>query len=193
MATTPATVEIEPEPELLGRGMRVKKQPTRLADYVATLLHNPPPSTTRYPLDNYLLSAQFSDTYQAFLSVITSAIELRSYAEAILDEKRRFAVTKEIDSLEEQGTWTVEVLPPGKKALGCKWGFKIKFRADGTIERYKARLVVLGNHQTEGIDYNETFAPVAKMVTVHSFLQQVASLNWEVHQMDVQCIPSWRP
>lgn len=185
MATTPATVEIKPEPDLIGHGMRVKKQPTRLPDYLATLLYNPPPSTTRYPLDNYLPSAQFSETYQAFLSVITLAIEPRSYAEAILDEKRRFAVTKEIDSLEEQGTWTVEVLPPGKKALGCKWVFKIKFRADGTIKRYKARLVVLGNHQTEGTNYNETFAPVAKMVTVRSFLQQMASLNWEVHQMDV--------
>lgn len=115
--------------------------------------------------------------YQAFLAVITSAVEPQTYAEAIKDEKWRFAVTHEIDSLEDQGTWTVEALPPGKKAPGCKWVFKIKFRADGTVERYKARLVVLGNHQTEGIDYSDTFAPVAKMVTVRTFLQQAVSLD----------------
>lgn len=174
-AINPAALITEPEPELLGSGMRRKRKPTRLADYVATLLHNPPPSVTPYPLDNYLSSEHFSDNYQAFLAIITSVVEPRSYAEAILDENWRFAVTHEIDSLEEPGTWTVEALPPGKKALGCKWVFKIKFRADGTIERYKDRLVVLGNHQIEGIDYNETFAHVAKMVTVRTFLQHVAS------------------
>ena len=165
--------------------MRPKKHPTRLADYVANLIHDPQPSTTPYPLDNYPSSEQFSENYQAFLGIILSAVEPRSYAEAIWDEMWHFAATHEIDSLEDQGTWTVEALPPGKKALGYKWVFKIKFRADGTIERYKARLVVLGNNQTEGIDYNETFVPVAKMVTVRTFLQQAASLNWEIHQMDV--------
>lgn len=190
--TEEATSEQEPEP--LGRGFRQKKPPTRLADYVATLLHEPTLSATPYPLENYLSSEHFSMNYQAFLAVITSAVEPQTYAEAIKDEKWRFAVTHEIDSLEDRGTWTVEALPPGKKTLGCKWVFKIKFRADGTIERYKARLVVLGNHQTEGIDYSDTFAPVAKMVTVRTFLQQAVSLDWEVHQMDVHnAFLSWRP
>lgn len=91
----------------------------------------------------------------------------------------------EIGSLEENETWTVETLPPGKKALGCKWVYKIKFKSDGTIERYKARLVVLRNNQKEGIDFQETFALVGKMVTVRMFLEIVASYDWEVHQMDV--------
>ena len=64
-------------------------------------------------------------------------------------------------------------------------GISLKFRADGTLERHKARVVVCGNNQVEGDDYNETFAPVAKITTVRSFMQQAASLNWEVHQMDV--------
>ena len=73
----------------------------------------------------------------------------------------------------------------GKKALGCKWVYKINYNSDGTIERLKARLVILRNHQIEGIDYTETFALVSKMVTVRVFLTITATMNWEVHQMDV--------
>ncbi|KAG7598815.1 GAG-pre-integrase domain [Arabidopsis suecica] len=173
------------EPERLGKGCRQKNPPVKLADYVTTLLHQPYPSATPYPLDNYLSSSQFSDNYQVYLNAITSGSEPTSYKEAILDENWKSAVSDEIVSLENLGTWTVEDLPPGKKALGCKWVFRLKYKSDGTLERHKARLVVLGNNQTEGVDYSETFAPVAKMVTVRAFLQQVASLDWEVHQMDV--------
>lgn len=91
----------------------------------------------------------------------------------------------EIDALDENGTWTIETLPPGKKAIGCKWVFRLKFKADGTLERYKARLVVLGNNQVEGTDFDETFIPVAKMTTVRMFLEVAAAKDWPVHQMDV--------
>lgn len=72
-------------------------------------------------------------------------------------------------------------LPHGKKAIGCKWVYKIKYNVDGTIERYKARLVILGYNQVAGIDYNETFAPVAKMVSVRVFLAVAAIHEWELH------------
>ena len=94
-------------------------------------------------------------------------------------------MAKEISTLEENNTWEYVVLPSDKRALGSKWVYKIKYHADGTIERYKARLVVLGNTQMEGEDFHETFTPVAKMTTVPYLLSLVVSKGSELYQMDV--------
>lgn len=107
-----------PEPEKLGKGCRQKKPPTKLSDYVASCIYKPSPSVTPYPIDYYVSSSQFSDTYQAYLLAITSGVEPQHYQEAILDENWRFAVKDEIEALEENETWTVEDLPPGKKPIG---------------------------------------------------------------------------
>ena len=68
-------------------------------------------------------------------------------------------------------------LPPAKKALGSRWIYKIKYNTDGSVECLKTRLVVFENHQVEGINYKNTFAPVAKMTTVHAFLAAAAAKN----------------
>ena len=91
----------------------------------------------------------------------------------------------EIDALEQNHTWSMVPLPPNKRIVGCKWVFRIKYKADSSIERYKVRLMAKGYTQQKGLDYTEIFSPVAKMVNVKLFLALVAMQGWILHQLDV--------
>ena len=101
-------------------------------------------------------------------------------------EKWEEAIQVEYQSLLDNQTWTLVPLPEGRKTVGCKWIFRHKLGADGNIERFKARLVAKGFTQTYGIDYNETFAPVAKLQSLRLLLAIAAIEDLEVHQMDVK-------
>ena len=77
-------------------------------------------------------------------------------------------------------------LPRGKKPVDCKWVFTVKYKANGTVEWYKACLVVKGFTQTYNIDYTETFAPVAKLNTIRVLLSLATNLDWPLHQFDIK-------
>ena len=91
----------------------------------------------------------------------------------------------EIAALEANDTWTLTTLPTGKKPIGCKWVYRVKYKSDGSVERYKAWLVAKGFTQKEGVDYTETFSPVAKMVSVKCLLAMAAVKGWFLAQLDV--------
>ena len=92
---------------------------------------------------------------------------------------------EEIDAIERNNTWNLVELPDDKNCIGVKWIYKTKLKVDGDVEKYKARIVAQGFSQQPGIDYNETFAPVARLDTIRKVLAIATHNKWYVHQMDV--------
>ena len=96
------------------------------------------------------------------------------------------AVNSEIESILSNHTWELTDLPPGNKLLGSKWIFKRKMKPDGTIDKYKARLVVKGYRQKEGLDYFDTYSPVTRITSIRMLIALAAVHDLKIHQMDVK-------
>ncbi|KAM3964295.1 uncharacterized protein ACR2FA_001787 [Aphomia sociella] len=118
----------------------------------------------------------------------SNRIEPSCYKEAIRSsdgELWRHAMDSEIHSLKENKTWILVDLPKGRKAIPCKWVYKVKLNVDGSVEKYKARLVIKGYTQKKGVDYDQTFSPVARMATIRSVLAVAANEQMPMMQFDV--------
>ena len=98
------------------------------------------------------------------------------------------AMQTEINMLKQRNTWTIVDIPKNRYIIGTKFVYKTKLKANGAIDKYKARLVVQGFSQRPGEDYliNDTFAPVARLSTVRLILSYSATMNWEIHQIDIK-------
>lgn len=93
---------------------------------------------------------------------------------------------EELKMIKKNQTWELVDRPQHKKVIEVKWIFRTKLNFDGSVNKYKARVVVKGYAQMFGVDFSETFAPVARMDTIMMLLALAAQKGWTLHQMDVK-------
>ena len=109
--------------------------------------------------------------------------EPSSFGEAAQHDVWQEAMVEEYDSIMKTQVWEVVSRTQGKKVVRSRWIYKVKH---GTVEKYKARFMEKGFSQKEGIDYEETFAPVAMYSSILTIISRAAEMGWRVHQMDVK-------
>ena len=164
--------------------MRIRKPPSYLQDYhynLATATVVPHQSSGKgnlYPLSQVFSYDRLTPSYQSFVMNITTTPEPTNYSEAVKHECLRIAMDQELEALARNNTWVLVDKPPDKNLIGRKWVYKVKHKQDGTVERYKARLVMKGYTQIEGIDFMDTFSPVTKMTTLKVVLALASSKKW---------------
>ncbi|XP_071713155.1 uncharacterized protein [Rutidosis leptorrhynchoides] len=173
-----------------GRSKRSRVFPTKLKDFVVESNINHPQNNSvkfkcKYPLNNYVCYNNLSPTTLSFISTLDKSTEPTSYHEASQHQCWNDAMNDEMEALNQNNTWVLSELPIGRKPIGSKWIYKIKYKANGEVERYKARLVAKGYNQREDIDYEETYSHVAKMVIVRCILTMAVNNNWTLFQLDI--------
>ena len=140
-------------------------------------------------LDEMSAAAQESTSFEAAY-VVDSVGEMPNTFNSAMESsnavKWKEACDSEYESLRKNDTWDVVPLPKGRKAIGCRWVFRVKENQNGEVERFKARMVAKGFSQKYGIDYEETFAPVAKFTSIRTVLSMAAKHSLKLHQMDVK-------
>nr|GEY54351.1 zinc finger, CCHC-type [Tanacetum cinerariifolium] len=120
---------------------------------------------------------------------ITDEDDPKMFDEAMKSQNVAFwkeAINDKMDSIMGNNTWVLVDLPSGCKPLGCKWIFKIKLKLDGTVKKFKVRLVIHGFKQKSGIDYFNTYAPVACISTIRLLIAMTSIHNLIIHQIDVK-------
>jgi len=166
------------------RSTRAKRPPAYLQDFNtdSSSTHS---VSTKYPITDFVSYSALSPNFKGLIASFSSSIEPKNYEDASKHDCWKKAMADELEALSANHTWILVPLPSGKKAIGCRWIYKLKHKSDGTIDRYKARLVAKGYTQLEGLDFLDTFAPVAKLTTLRLLLALAASHNWNLKQLDV--------
>ncbi|KAM7479031.1 hypothetical protein LguiA_027244 [Lonicera macranthoides] len=157
---------IQQDEKLARRSTKQRKQPDYLNDYDVQV-------NDCTVISCFFMGAIYED-------------EPKCYVEAQGIAEWEAAMREEINALHKNNTWELVPKPKGTELVTCKWVYKLKKKTDGTVERYKARLVARGFSQQYGLDYEETFSPVAKMVTVRTIISLAAYKGWNLWQLDVK-------
>ncbi|KAL8103772.1 hypothetical protein AgCh_028101 [Apium graveolens] len=138
-------------------------------------------------LDNiYEATSPVQTSFDYFLFCLMVECDPVTFEEASEESKWNKSMNEEIGAIKKNDTWELTDLPEGHKAIGVKWVYKTKTNQDGEVEKYKARLVAKGYKQRYGIDYDEVFAPVARVDTIRLLTAIAAQNQWKIFQMDVK-------
>ena len=176
----PSPPSPSPPPPTVRVSSRNKKALSYLQDYTFPSSHtyasHANKITNIYPLSNFLSHHNLSNSQHIFSMSLVSQIEPKSYVEAVKFDCWKQAMQLELNALDQTATWQVVDLPSHVKHIGCRWVYRIKYNVDGSMKKYKARLVAKGYNQIEGLDYFDTFSPVAK-VTTFRLVISLASIN----------------
>ncbi|GJV84864.1 putative RNA-directed DNA polymerase [Tanacetum coccineum] len=162
----------------LRRSSRQRVFPKNYNDFVVD-------SKVKYGIEKYVRYSKLNLENYCFITQLNKNFEPKSYFEASKFSHWIDAMNQEMNALLRNGTWEIVDLPRGRKVIGSKWIYKIKFQSSSEIDRFKARLVAQGFGQKDRIDYEEKFSPVVKMVTVRCLLNVVVSQAWPIFQLDV--------
>ncbi|GKA04083.1 ribonuclease H-like domain-containing protein [Tanacetum coccineum] len=166
------------EPTYERRSSGTSKLLTKLSDFVLD-------GKIKYGIDRVVNYSKLSKENYCFATNLNKTFEPKTFHEACNNKEWITAMNTEMEALNRNETWEITLLPPGRKPIGCKWIYKVKYKSNGDIERYKARLVVKGYNQKEGVDYDETFSRVVKIVIVRCLISIVVNNEWPLFQLDV--------
>ena len=171
----PQEVEIDPPVPEIPAPEVIKVRPTRVRKPIS-----------RYGVEKVSTAEHLYDHYAYHSSEMSDPVTLDEALSTPEEKQWENAADDEYRSLLDHDTWELTDLPEGRKAIGSKWVFKRKLNDKGEVARYKCRLVAQGFAQKEGIDFTETFAPVAKFGTIRTLLAHGTQRGMHIHQMDVK-------
>ena len=183
---TPNQSPAEDGPAIVSEPLR-KQLPPRQTKCIPKPTYEPEISSkVKYPMSHYVSNHRFSESNKSFVNQLSTVSIPNSVQEALADPRWKVSTNEEMKSLQKNETWELVDRPLGKKPVGCQWVYIMKHKANGTIERFKVRLVAKGYTQTYGIDYIDTFAHVAKINTIRVLLSLTTNLDWSLQQFDVK-------
>jgi hypothetical protein len=128
------------------------------------------------------------ERFCSYIAMVSSIQEFEpsTFEEASSRQVWRDAMMEEYNSIMKNDVWEVVPRPEGKSVVTSRWLYKLKHVVDGSIEKYKARFVARGFSQVEGVDYDKTFALVARYTSTRAVISIAAEMGWKIHQMDVK-------
>ncbi|GJW52763.1 putative RNA-directed DNA polymerase [Tanacetum coccineum] len=168
----------EEEQPSVRRSSRPSKLPAKFNDFMLD-------SKLKYGIEKHVNYSKLNSVNYCFTTTLNKSVEPSTYYDAVKDARWVEAMNNEIEALIRNNTWTLTDLPIGRKAIDNKWLYKIKYKSTGQVDKFKARVVAKGFSQKEGIDFDETFSPVVKMVTVRCLICIAVSNDWPLFQLDV--------